>query len=113
MAFWHNGGMTSPWLSVVLVLALAYGCSTADERPPVRKSPPAAKSVDAAAKRAVYGDGTLAEALAQAQKTGGMQPKNQKVDKFGLPLMIELDAPDVPPEIRNPSPPAKQERRQP
>jgi hypothetical protein len=105
--------MNSPWLPAILVLALVYGCSCTEERQPVRKSPSAAKSLDTAAKRAAYGEGTLAEALAQAEKTGNVEPKDLKTDRFGLPLVIEMDAPEVPAEIRGPSPPVKQEPSQP
>ncbi len=34
-------------------------------------------------------------------------------DDFGLPLVIDLKAPEVPKEIRGPSPPIKEEPKQP
>ena len=37
------------------------------------------------------------------------QPAKGRVDDFNLPLVIEIETPEVPPEIQEPSPPIEDE----
>jgi hypothetical protein len=88
----HNCGMQYRWLALALVLLLPAGCAPKDAPPSLPSTPsapPAAKNLlpDAAEKPAA----------------------SPLVDGFGLPLVISIEVPEVPPEIQGPSPPIKKE----
>jgi hypothetical protein len=84
------------WLPVAMVLLAAVGCVT-DEEP----QPP----------RCARSPSNAASAKPQSQITGqiGAHQVNLKhpFDEFKLPLVIRMDAPEVPPEIKRPSPPVE------
>jgi len=95
--------MESRWLSLTIVVVLLGGCASDSVPPSPVNSPPAVKKPSQ----------TAAERpAAQPARWPGEKPANPpKVDAFGLPLVIVVEMPEVPKEIRGPSPPIHDEPR--
>jgi hypothetical protein len=102
------------WLLVtILVLPLLVGCSTsqgdaplpaAAVSPPDAKTPPPRSAASSDVKKSL--PVTAAKPAAKPpQKAAARQPARRLWDDFDLPLVIELQVPEAPPEIRKPSPP--------
>ena len=96
--------MMKAWLLAGLAVVLLNGCTSASEPPAAAdsSSPAAKKSVleTPSAKKPL----TFPAAMKGDAKKG---PDGSLVDKYDLPLVINIEAPEVPEEIRGPSPPIK------
>jgi len=112
-------------LLLAMVVALVGGCARTDEPSPPPAAPPfaappadrqIAKPPAQAAKpqagAAMQPQANRAERQANDAKLPAGQP-GQSHDQFGLPLAIHVDAPEVPLEIKGPSPPIKEEPKPP
>jgi hypothetical protein len=103
------------WLLVtILVLPLLMGCGMSQADPPLpaaavsppdAKTPPPRSAVSPSDVR-IRPPVTAAKPAAKPpQKAAARQPARRLWDDFDLPLVIELQVPEAPPEIRKPSPP--------
>jgi hypothetical protein len=96
--------MGSRWLPVATVGLLLGGCVPQCEPPPSAPPSPAVKEpVPTAVEKP-------AEKPADKQTNPVEKPPAARTtDDFNLPLVIVMEAPETPPEIRGPSPPIKAE----
>jgi hypothetical protein len=94
----HNRGMKRLWLSMATVVLLPSGCTPGSK--PSRPTSSAEKPP--------------AESAANLQaKSPEKQPVHRRVDEFNLPLEIEMEAPEAPPDVQKPSPPIKEQPNSP
>jgi hypothetical protein len=110
-AIGDNRGMKR--LSLVMLVVLAGGCAPQDE--PLPTAPPF--SPHDAKKLVVKPQAENAKLQAENAKLRAenvkLQAENAKqqaktVDEFNLPLVIQIETPEVPPEIQKVSPPIEQ-----
>ena len=104
--------MGRPWLLVTILVLPLMGCGMSQADPPLpaasspdAKTPPprsAASPSDVKERQPI----TAAKSAAKTAKKSAARPAAPRLwDDFGLPLVIEIPVPEVPPEIRKPSPP--------
>jgi hypothetical protein len=123
--------MGSRWLVLVMVTLLVGGCHrhTGPVAPPAPEGKvaekPSSRLPKESTEKPVNGKEFAEKQKSAAKPVNGKQspekpagrvmlPVDQtqpaaSTDQFGLPLVIVIDAPEVPPEIQAPSPPIKEE----
>jgi hypothetical protein len=97
--------MRRPWLPLVMTALLLSGCAPKIAKPQAETAKPQAETAKPQAE-AAKPQAMPAEKF--TQKPAAKQPANRVYDDFKLPLVIEMDAPEVPSEIQTPSAPIKQ-----
>jgi hypothetical protein len=101
-----NPGMER--MGLVMSMLLLGGCASKSE--PAQYAPPAS-SHEIRNPRAAGAEKRTAKELFDIATRSALE--NRRRDDFDLPLAIQVDVPEVPPEIRNPSPPIKEQPKQP
>ncbi|MEN6458735.1 MAG: hypothetical protein ABFC63_07370 [Thermoguttaceae bacterium] len=91
--------MRHRWLWAAIVILLLAGCSS-----PKQPGAPATDAGCAVAKPEAT-DKRKQESRAKLPTGGADEAASRVTDDFGFPLVIHLDAPEVPKEIQGPSPP--------
>jgi len=117
--------MGRPWLLVTILVLPLMGCGMSQADPPLpaasspdAKTPPPHSAVSPSDAKAPQHPSaassdvkirqpiTAAKPAAKTAKKSAARPATPRLwDDFGLPLVIEIPVPEVPPEIRKPSPP--------
>jgi hypothetical protein len=95
------------WLPLTIVLLLPSGCARKAEPPPATVDRPIAKPQAKTAKsqaEIAKPPTEIAKPRTEIAKPPTEQPAHRLVDEFNLPLVFHIETPEVPPEIRNPSP---------
>jgi hypothetical protein len=118
-----NRDMGRLWLPLAIVVVLPGGCAP-ESFPPRPASPVSSSDVQKPLPTAV--ERPVAKFPAKppeklvvkpfeksAEKQAESQPAHRLLDDFNLPLVIHMEAPEVPPEIENPSPPIQQKPESP
>jgi hypothetical protein len=99
---WDNYTMICKWLSVALAVGAFGGCAGPTPATPAGNHRPQGTVKSAALTPGPSPASGRGEIAAAAKRTS---------DDFGLPLVIVMDVPDTPPEIKGPSPPIREEPR--
>ena len=99
LSFTMNG-----WLLSGLAVVLLGGCTSASEPPsgPAANPPAVKKSVPESQPREK--PNPFSKSTKGVAKKG---PGDSLTDEFNLPLIINIETPEVPAEIRGPSPPIR------
>ena len=117
--------MRGRWLRVVTVMAMFVGGCEQPSAPPLQShdsktAPHPSSSESSAIEGQILASPVEAPAAksaggsaAAASKSVEKPPPARATDDFGLPLVIVLETPEVPPEIRGPSPPIQAEPAKP
>jgi len=113
--------MICKWLSVALAVGAFGGCAGPTPATPAGNHRPQGTVKSAALTPGPSPASGRGETVKSAALTPGPSPASGRgeiaaaakrtSDDFGLPLVIVMDVPDTPPEIKGPSPPIREEPR--
>jgi hypothetical protein len=102
---WDNRGMGRHWLPLTMAVLFFWGCAPSETPRPAAHSSSLPARPPAVVKKPPAGVVLSPSDLAKLYPAHPAKPGR---DEFDLPLVIDIETPEVPPEIKQPLSPTEQ-----